>query len=68
MKPKLTFKQMRILNFIRGYVKDNGKAPTLSEIGVRFDLQVRAVVHHLEALEKKGRLVRTSKWRGITLI
>lgn len=65
---ELTVRQARILNYIRIYIRDNGKSPTLKEIGSVYDLEVRATVCHLEALEKKGRLYRVPGWRGIRLL
>ena len=54
----LTKRQKEILDYLRDYTTRNGYAPTLDEIGRRFDLSSLATVHkHLKNLEGK-RLIR----------
>ncbi|MCU7494696.1 MAG: transcriptional repressor LexA [Ignavibacteria bacterium] len=57
MKNKLTDRQAEILNFIQGYIEQNGYAPTLREIGKNFAIaSTFGVKRHLDALSKKGYL------------
>lgn len=69
MAPYLTLAQERILKLISRYLYSKGYAPTLSELQQALGgITKRAVVKHLEALEKKGRIQRSSKPRGIKLL
>ena len=57
----LTKRQKEILDFIEQSITKNGYAPTLEEIGERFELRSMATVHkHLSNLETKGLIRR--KW------
>jgi repressor LexA len=57
----LTKRQKEILDFLRDYTARHGYAPTLSEIGRRFELSSLATVHkHLKNLADK-RFIRR-KW------
>ena len=68
MAPELTPKQSAILDFIHGYVSENGSAPSLREIGRHFDLSVGTVQDQVEALRRKGALDRQPvQARGIRL-
>ena len=63
----LTKKKKAVLDFVQGYIRDNGYAPTLREIGAHFGLSSVATVHkYLQALIKQDLLVRVgSGARGI---
>lgn len=64
----LTQKQQKVLESIQFYITENDQPPTLSELGDMLGIKTkRGVVKHLDALEKKGFLYRTSKPRGIIL-
>lgn len=67
---QLTERQQEILDFIRDYSRDHGWAPTIREIGDRFGLNsTNGVACHLEALEKKGYIVRgANQSRAIRVI
>jgi repressor LexA len=52
----LTEKQQAILNFIDGYVKDNGFPPSVREIGRQFKIYPATVQDHITALERTGYL------------
>jgi repressor LexA len=53
----LTKRQKQILDFITGFIEENGYAPTYQEIGEYFDLSSPATIHqHIKALEDKGYL------------
>ncbi len=68
MAAELTPKQSAILDFIHGYVSENGSAPSLREIGRHFDLSVGTVQDQVEALRRKGALDRQPvQARGIRL-
>jgi repressor LexA len=57
----LTKRQKEILDYIDQSITKNGYAPTLEEIGERFELRSMATVHkHLSNLETKGLIRR--KW------
>jgi repressor LexA len=57
----LTKRQKEILDYIEECIAENGYAPTLEEIGEKFELRSMATVHkHLSNLETKGLIRR--KW------
>jgi repressor LexA len=66
----LTKRQKQLYDYIDDYIASNGYAPTLEEIGERFQLSSLATVHkHLSNLESKGLIRR--KWnysRAIELV
>ena len=68
MRP-LTDKQARILDFIRERIAQDGRPPTVREIGAAFRFaSTHAVRCHLSALEKKGCIERSfNAARGIRL-
>lgn len=56
-KDKLTKRQTEILDYIVGYVRDNGYAPSYREVGQHFGIASTATVHeHVKNLEAKGYL------------
>ncbi len=61
----LTPRQKQILDFIQIFAADQGYPPTVREIAGHFQIDYRAAIDHLRALEKKGSLTRSSKSRGI---
>lgn len=65
----LTEKQEFVLKVIRDYYLENGMAPSLGELQQFLNISTkRGVVSHLEALEKKGYIIRTSEPRGIQIL
>jgi len=59
--PTLTKRQKEIVDYLDDYIGEHGYAPTLEEIGARFELSSPATVHkHLTNLEAKGLIRR--KW------
>jgi len=66
----LTKRQKQLYDYLDDYIASNGYAPTLEEIGSRFQLSSLATVHkHLSNLEEKGLIRR--KWnfsRAIELV
>jgi repressor LexA len=68
MQVSITEKQERALGFIRDYLLDKGIAPSLSELQEALGISTkRGVVTHLEALERKGFIIRTGGARGIQI-
>lgn len=67
---KLTEKQRRILELIARKVQEVGFPPTMQELADEFGFKSKnAAYKHLEALEKKGFIRRTSGGaRGITIL
>jgi repressor LexA len=65
----LTDRQREIYEFIRAYLRRHGVAPKLREIGARFGIASRGVVHrHLRALAAAGLIaVEPGRHRGIRL-
>lgn len=69
MDATLTNKQDKVLRVIRDFYLENGNAPSLSELQGMLNITTkRGVVSHLEALEKKGYIIRTSEPRGIQIV
>jgi repressor LexA len=66
----LTKRQKELFDYVDGYLSQNGYAPTLEEIGARFNLNSLATVHkHLTNLEQKGLIRRTwNHSRAIELV
>lgn len=57
MSIQLTKRQKQILDFINGFIVNNGYAPTFAEIGKNFGLSSPATIHqHIQALIDKGYL------------
>ncbi len=69
MQP-LTRRQREILDFLAEFIKHNGYAPSLEEIGRRFGLTSLATVHkHLTNLEEKGFIRRArNRSRSVELV
>src|SRR5918992_1819099 len=62
MLPTLTAKQKAIYEFLLQAIRDNGYAPSIPEIGARFNIaSTNGVSDHLKALEKKGYIRRVGK-------
>lgn len=63
----ITPKQKQVLDFIKGFVKDNGYSPSLQEIGKHFRKSVSTAQHFVEELESRGFLQKTDNIaRGIS--
>ena len=63
-------RQKQILEYLKDYIKKHGNAPTLVEIAKTLGVSSLATVHeHLETLEKKGLIKKSSGLsRGIEII
>lgn len=66
----LTKRQKELFDYLDGFLAEHGYAPTLEEIGTRFNLNSLATVHkHLTNLEHKGLIRRTwNHSRAIELV
>lgn len=68
MRPELTERQQKILDFIISEVQQRGFPPTLREISKAFDISsTQGVRRHIDALEKKGYIERDSGARSISI-
>src|SRR5712692_10619393 len=67
MRPLLTDRQREILNYIEREVRTTGVPPSIRQIGVALGISsTHGVRAHLQALEKKGYIHRSSRTsRGI---
>lgn len=66
MAKGLTNRQRQILEYIVQCIRDNGYPPTIAEVGAEFGISsTNGVNDHLQALERKGFIERSSKARGI---
>lgn len=70
MRVPLTERQNQVYEFLRTYIRRNGKPPTLKEIGAHLDIRSTNGVHKmLTVLETKGYITRTKhEARGIDLV
>jgi repressor LexA len=66
----LTKRQREILDFLNDFIQQHGYAPSLEEIGRRFNLSSLATVHkHLTNLEEKGFIKRSwNRSRSVELV
>ena len=66
----LTRRQKEMLDFLNGYIEQNGYAPTIEETAEHFGLRSLATVHkHLTNLQKKGLVKRDwNRSRALELI
>ena len=69
MQP-LTKRQREILDYLNEFIQQNGYAPSLEEIGRRFNLSSLATVHkHLTNLQEKGFIRRSwNRSRSVELL
>jgi repressor LexA len=65
---KLTDRQKQVFDFLVTQTRSNGYPPSIREIGKALGIStLKGVTCHLEALERKGFIERTSSARGIKL-
>jgi repressor LexA len=68
MLPTLTTRQQAIYDFLLKSIREKGYAPSIPEIGARFNIaSTNGVSDHLKALEKKGYIRRAGK-RAIEIL
>jgi len=63
----VTPRQLQILRFIRDFRRRRGYSPTMQEIGDHLNLTKVTVFEHVEAVERKGLLIRGAKHRARSL-
>ena len=65
----LTGLEEKILQCITRYITQNGRSPTLDEIGQLLEIKSKGTIHrYVKSLIDKGHLQRTGRnWRGIRL-
>lgn len=65
----LTQTELKIQDFIRQFISENGHGPTLQEIGEGVAIKSKGTVHrYVNALKTKGVLQHTERrWRGLSL-
>ena len=70
MRPRLTERQNQVYEFLRDYVRRNGKPPTIKEVGESLGIRSTNGVHKmLVVLEKKGYITRTPhEARGLEIV
>lgn len=70
MRPRLTERQNQVYEFLRDYVRRNGKPPTIKEVGQSLGIRSTNGVHKmLVALETKGYIERTPhEARGLSIV
>ncbi|MER3413817.1 MAG: hypothetical protein C4340_07665 [Armatimonadota bacterium] len=69
LKKPLTERQAKVLRYVAEYTKTHGFPPTVREISRHLGVRsTRATITHLEALEKKGYISRTSGVRCIRIL
>ena len=70
MADTLTARQSQVLDFIKQHIKDEGIAPTRSEIALAMGFRSKtAAVDHLKALQKKGFVhLHSERSRGIKVL
>lgn len=69
MARELTERQRKVVEAIQAWIAEHGFPPTIRELGKRLGIRsLRGVTTHLDALVKKGHLVRKRSARGIRLV
>ena len=63
----LTEKQRGVLDFIERFHSIENMAPTVYEIAEEFNIKTSTVFAHIQALQKKGFITRSSKARSIAI-
>lgn len=69
MATRLTDRQRRVIDTIRGWISEHGIPPTIRELGRSLGIKsLRGVTTHLDALSKKGYLIRRRGARSLRLV
>lgn len=61
MPRELTTRQSEVLGFVDAFIAESCFPPTIREVATNFDCSVKAAYDHIEALRRKGYLLRTAK-------
>ncbi len=62
MKPPLTEKQQRVLDYLQREIADSGQAPSLRQAATEIGVSHAAIAQFLRALEEKGYLKREGRY------
>jgi len=66
---KPTARQQQVLDFLRERIQRDGIAPTLREIAAHMGVKsTNGVTDWLDALARKGKIIRRRGWRGISVV
>jgi len=69
MKSFLTPRQREVLEFLKEYISERGYPPTLREVAQNLGIKwTKGIEKHLQALEKKGYIKRSSGARSIEIL
>ena len=49
-----TDRQLEILNYISGYIREKNYSPSFREVAHNFNIGLKGAVDHIHALQKKG--------------
>lgn len=65
----LSPREQDVYNFIVNYIREQGQAPLLTEIGDGLGINSKGVIHrYIAALEEAGMIEKTGRHRGIRII
>ena len=62
MKPALTAKQQRVLDYLQQEIANNGQAPSLRQAATEIGVSHAAIAQTIRALEEKGYLKREGRY------
>lgn len=69
MRGFLTERQRQVLEFLKEYIYERGYPPTLREVARNLQIKwTKGIERHLQALEKKGYIKRSSGARSIEIL
>lgn len=69
MPERLTKKQRTVLEYVTGYIRENGYAPSYREVGEHLGVSSTATVHeHVKNLEQKGYLTGDGVARSLDVV
>jgi len=57
-----------VLEALAAFIDEHGIAPTQAELAQQFDVTRTNIANHLSALEDKGYIRRSRKWRSTEVI
>lgn len=65
----LSERERDVLDFIADFIREEGKAPLLTEIATGLGIQSKGVIHrYISALEEAGAIERSGRHRGIRIL
>ncbi len=66
--PALTTIEEKIWMYLLGFIAENKKSPTNTEIAIHFEISRQAINIYLQKLQRKQYIRSTGKMRGIEII